>query len=77
MAETCGRSASGTVLWRAPCGEFSLITPDGEGEADLFVHRSDMAAQPLGGTPGEGDAVVYELCADVGGPSARNVRRSG
>ncbi|WP_405497472.1 cold-shock protein [Streptomyces sp. NBC_00096] len=69
------RTTSGTVLWRSPRGEFGLITPDGDGQPDLFVHRCDMATEPGAGQPAEGDAVVYELCDSARGPWARNVRK--
>ncbi|MFI8105898.1 cold-shock protein [Streptomyces sp. NPDC086023] len=71
------RAAWGTVVWRTPCGEFGLIVPDGNGEPDLFVHRSDMAAEPGAEPPAAGDAVEYELCPGALGPWARNVRRRG
>ncbi|MCX4781823.1 cold-shock protein [Streptomyces sp. NBC_01264] len=75
MPETTYTTVLGTLLWRAPDGEYGLVRPNDREGLDLLVHRSDMVTDPQAAMPAEGDAVLYELCTDAQGPRARSVRR--
>ncbi len=60
----------GTVKWYNPRRGYGFI--DGEGEEDVFVHRS---AVPDGIFLNEGDEVEFEVEESEKGPKAANLRK--
>jgi CspA family cold shock protein len=63
------------VIKRLTDKGFGFITPEGEGEKDLFFHSSGLVDVQFDDLR-EGDAVSFETEQSEKGPRAVNVRRA-
>jgi CspA family cold shock protein len=65
--------ATGTVKWFSNDKGFGFVTPDDDGDKDLFVHHSGIAGDGFKSLA-EGAKVSYDAEAGDKGPRAVNVR---
>ena len=64
---------SGIVKWFDRQKGFGFITPDGEGEKDIYVHYSEIQGDKKFLV--EGQRVEYEIKQGQKGPQASNVKK--